>query len=62
MDKCGCCGFPVQDGRRFCPVCDGTAEPDFILKDGTPVYLEMKTNIKPCSEQLELYQMLFRKG
>lgn len=59
MNRCACCEFPVRDGHNLCPVCAGTVESDFILKDGMRVYAETKLIDKPCSEQLELYQLLF---
>lgn len=60
MDRCACCGFPIRDGLRLCPVCAGTSpQPDAILKDGTPVYL--KTCCEPNVEQLKLYTQLFKK-
>ena len=44
MDRCVCCGFPVPEGRQVCPGCEGKAEPDVILKDGTLLYLRVASD------------------
>lgn len=58
MNRCSGCGFPVQEGKQLCPVCEGAATPDAILSDGTPLYL--KTSNIPTGKnlQLELYEQL----
>ena len=59
MTTCASCGFPVQDGRQFCPVCDGTSpNPDAILPDGTPLYLKTARYHDGKPLQLELYEQL----
>ena len=59
MDRCKSCGFPVREGRQFCPVCDGTSpHPDAFLPDGTPLYFKTGSNPSGASLQLELYEML----
>ena len=62
MDTCVCCGFPVPEGRQVCPICEGKAEPDFITKDGVPVYLKTRENPEGLSPQLRLYELLRRKN
>ena len=57
MDRCASCGFPIREGRRLCPVCDGTSpHPDAILPDGTRLYLKTSSNPSGASLQLELYE------
>ena len=59
MTKCGYCGFPTRDDRRYCPVCEGSSpNPDAYLEDGTPLYLKVPTNPTWGSIQLELYDLL----
>lgn len=61
MDKCACCGFPIQEGRRLCPVCDGTSpNPDVILKDGTRLYLKTP-HTGDYNLQMSIYDLLNRK-
>lgn len=60
MIRCGSCGFPVREGKQFCPVCEGTSpNPDAILPDGTPLYFKTTTPHTFGSQQLELYNSLF---
>lgn len=60
MTNCGRCGFPTQDGRQFCPVCEGSSpNPDAFLPDGTPLYFKTSSEPTWSSVQLELYSMLF---
>jgi hypothetical protein len=60
-NTCVCCGRIIPEGRQVCPNCENKfIGPDAILKDGTHLYL--KTPIKPCWEQLRLYQILSGKN
>lgn len=59
MNRCASCGFPVQDGRQLCPVCDGTSpHPDALLQDGTPLYLKTSNFPAGPNLQLQLYELL----
>ena len=58
MNTCVCCGAPVPEGRQVCPICEGSAVPDAILKDGTRLYLKTSKTPGMLPLQMELYEQL----
>lgn len=64
MNTCVCCGVVIPEGRQVCPQCEGSAEPDAILKDGTRLYLKSTSpkfgakNPSGANFQNELYDLL----
>lgn len=58
MNTCVCCGAPIPEGRQVCPQCEDSVEPDAILKDGTPLWLNPTAERTWSSMQWELYSNL----
>lgn len=54
MNRCSGCGFPVQEGKQFCPVCEGTSP------NGTAIYLKFSKIPGGENLKMELYEQWLR--